>query len=130
MKTLAFFIIFAISVIFSSNSYADWTKVTETANGDTYYVDFKRIKKHDGYVYWWQLTNRLKPSSSGILSGKFYFQSDCKMFRYKTLSFSAHKKSMGEGVGKADNTPDKDWGYLPPNSSMETSLKAVCKFAS
>ena len=126
MRTFLSFMILAFLTMPSSLCYAGWTKVIKTANGDEYYVDFERVKKHDGYIYWWQLTNRAKPSPSGVLSGKFYFQTDCKLLRYKTLSFSAYKSPMGEGIGIIDNTPDKDWGYLPRNSSMETSLKAIC----
>jgi hypothetical protein len=48
--------------------------------GNTHYVDFERIKKHDGYVYWWDLTDLLKPNEYGILSGKAYKQGDCKSF--------------------------------------------------
>ncbi len=128
MRTFNFCFILAIISMLSSLSYAGWTKIIQTANGDEYFVDFQRVKKHNGYVYWWQLTNRVKPSSSGVLSGKFYFQTDCKLLRYKTLSFSAYKSPMGEGIGITDNTPDKDWGYLPRNSSMETSLKEICKY--
>ena len=128
MKIFNFCIIVTILMMLSSLSYAGWTKVIQTTNGDEYFVDFQRVKKHDGYVYWRQLTNRVKPSPSGVLSGKFYFQTDCKLLRYKTLSFSAHKAPMGEGIGITDNTPDQDWRFLPRNSSMETSLKAICKY--
>ena len=87
------------SLMFSpSTSFAGWKKVdTNTETGDTFYVDFERIKKHDGYVYWWDLTDLLKPNEYGILSGKIYKQGDCKKFRYKWLSMSFHKESMGGG---------------------------------
>jgi hypothetical protein len=111
------------------SSYAGWTKVAEAMNGDKYYVDFEIIKQQNGYIFWWQLTDRLKPSPTGVSSGKFYFQSDCKILSYKILSFSAHKEPMGEGIGKVDNTPDKEWGYLPINSPMKKTLIAACKHA-
>ena len=42
------------SVFFSSPSYAEWTKVSSSGGGaDTYYADFERIRKHDGFVYYW-----------------------------------------------------------------------------
>jgi hypothetical protein len=57
------------TLMFSSPSYAEWTKVTESKDGNTFYVDFERIRKHDGFVYFWDFIDRLKPSPKGILSG-------------------------------------------------------------
>jgi hypothetical protein len=121
--------ILLFTLISPTSSYAGWTKVAEAKNGDKYYVDFDMIKKQDEYIFWWQLTDRLEPSPTGVSSGKFHFKSDCKMMRYKILSFSTHIEPMGVGPGKIDNNPDKEWGYLPPNSPMKNSLKAACKYA-
>ena len=125
MKKLILILLFS-TVMFSSSSYAGWTEVSESVNGGTSYVDFERIRKHDGYVYWWTLADYLKPKSSGVLSVKFYNQGDCKLFRYKTLSWSFHKEPMGGGTGGVDNNPDKEWSYPSPNTIMETVLKQVC----
>ena len=116
--------------MFSSTSFADWKAVSEgVESGDTFYVDFERIRKHGGYVYWWDLTDYLKPDKEGDLSAKTYKQGDCKLFRVKGLSYSFHKEPMGGGTGKTDNEPDKKWNYPPPNSVSETVLKSVCKYA-
>ena len=116
--------------MFSSPSYAEWTKVgegTSTMNrGNAYYVDFERIRKHDGYVYWWDLTDLLKPILTGVLSAKIYKQGDCKLFRFKTLSGSFHKEPMGGGTGDVQEPIKKSWKYPIPNSSGETILKSVC----
>ena len=96
--------------------------------GATFYVDFERIRKHDGYVYFWQLGDWLKPNEDGDLSTKIYIQGDCKKFRYKYLSISYHKEPMGGGTGK-DAKPDKEWTYPPPDSVSETILKSVCQYA-
>ena len=64
MKTLALILTLLFStVMFSSTSYAEWTKVGESMTGRIYYVDFRRIKKDRGYVYWWEMTDYLKPVS-------------------------------------------------------------------
>jgi len=116
--------------MFSSPSYAEWTKVgegTSTMNrGNAYYVDFERIRKHDGYVYWWDLTDLLKPILTGVLSAKIYKQGDCKLFRFKNLSYSLHKEPMGDGIGKVEEPVKKGWRYPHPNSVDEMILKAVC----
>ena len=110
--------------MFSSTSIAGWTKVGENSRG-SFYVDFERIRKHDGFVYWWQLGNLLKPDKDGDLSYKPYNQGDCKLFRYKILSVSYHKEPMGGGTGTR-GTPSSKWNYPPPNSSVELILKEVC----
>ena len=91
-------------------------------------MDFERIRKHGGYVYWWDLSDYLKPTKYGILSGKIYKQGDCKLFRYKVLSFSFHKEPMGGGTGdvQAPVKKSQGWKYPPPTSASETILKSVC----
>ena len=98
--------------------------MSESSAG-TLYVDFERIRKHDGFVYYWDLSDYLKPMD-GDLSVKVYNQGDCKSFRYKGLSYSFHKEPMGGGTGRVDNVPDKDWKYPSPESMIETLLKSVC----
>ena len=126
MKTLLTIFTLVFTVMFSSTSFAEWTEVAGNVNGDTFYVDYERIRKHGGYVYWWDLTDYLKPSQEGNLSNKMYQQGDCKLFRVKVLSFSFHKEPMGGGTGELDNKPDKEWSYPSPNSVVETVLKSVC----
>jgi len=48
-------LVFSLTMMFASTSYAEWTEVSEGVDGDTYYVDFERIRKHGGYVYFWYL---------------------------------------------------------------------------
>jgi hypothetical protein len=108
----------------SPSSYAKWTKMGGDAFA-TYYVDFNRIKRHDGYVYFWRVNNRLKAGKYGTLSSNVYIQGDCKLFRHKALSGSYHKEVMGKGTGKPFTPPNK-WGYPPPNTSIGTILKTIC----
>jgi hypothetical protein len=125
MKKLILILLFS-TVMFSSPSYAEWTKVGKSVKGDTSYVDFERMRKHDGYVYYWNLTDYLKPDEDGDLSFKTYNQVDCELFRYKVLSWSFHKEPMGGDTGDTLNESDKEWRYPPPNSSIEFILKQVC----
>jgi len=46
-------LILLFSVMFSFSSYAEWIKVNEDTEGDSYYIDFETVKERDGYVYWW-----------------------------------------------------------------------------
>ena len=127
MHRVTLILTFLFSLMFSSPSYSEWTKVGDSVGGgDTYYVDYERIRKHGGYVYWWTLGDYLKPTSTGILSYKKYKQGDCKLFRYKILSGSFHKEPMGGGTGKSANIENPKWTYPPPNFVTETALLSVC----
>jgi len=127
MKTLLTISTLVIAVIFSSTSFAGWTKVAENVNG-TYYVDFERIRKHGDYIKFRELVDLLKPDKDGDLSYKLYQHGDCKLFRYKYLSASNYKQPMGGGHGADYNEPDKDWRYPPPYSINEVVLKSVCDY--
>ena len=127
LTTLIFSLMFS-----SSTSFAGWTKVSESVVA-TYYVDFERIRKHDGYVYYWELMDLLKPTEeTGDLSAKSYIQGDCKKFRWKGLSASFHKEPMGGGV-PADSfsfsASVEEWDYPHPDTSKEIVLKSVCQYA-
>ena len=110
-------------------AYAGWKWVDKNVDGDTYYVDFDRIRTNGGYVYFWELQDLLKPDEDGDLSYKGYMQGDCEMFRVKTLSGIFYKQPMGEGSGKRYTSSNPEWIYLPPNSTGEEILKQVCRRA-
>ena len=125
MKTLLTIFTLIFILIFSSTSFADWTKVDKSEIGN-HYVDFDKIKKHDGYVYYWYLIDYLRSDSDGDLSYKNYKQGDCKLFRFKSLSFSFHKEPMGGGTGETGNPKNPEWNYPSPNSVNKILLKQVC----
>ena len=125
MKKFIFTLLFS-TLVFSSPSYAGWTEVTENVSGDTFYVDFDRIRKHDGYVYYWELSDLLKPTKYGDLSNKAYTQVDCKLFRSKYLSMSSYKQPMGNGTPSSTFEPPAEWDYPLPSSGGEFILKSVC----
>ena len=126
MKTLIIFLALTFSVMFSSSSYAEWKWVSESVKGNNFYVDYERIRKVDGFVYYWYLTDYLKPDKDGDLSEKSYIQGDCKLFRFKILSGSFHKEPMGGGSPKNVTPKNPQWGFPSPNSVNEIILKEVC----
>ena len=116
--------------MFSSPSYAEWTKVDEGAEegrnkGISYYVDFEKIREEDGYIYFWLMSNFSKPTIYGHLSDKFYKQGDCKLFRYKNLTYYAYKQPMVRGSGEKYDG-DRKWKNPTPNAVDEEVLKRVC----
>ena len=127
MKRLFLLFVFSCSTfIFSNVSYAEWIKTTENISGDKFYINFKQIRKSNGYVYYWQLTDYSKPTELGDLSSTIYIQGDCNIFRYAYLNATFHKKSMGKGGYVEPITPKFNWLYPSPNSTSKSVLKAVC----
>ena len=114
--------------MFASPAYADWEEVGDNVDGDTFYVDFDRIRTNGGYVYFWELQDYLEPIEYGMLSYKVYRQGDCEMFRYKILSYIYYEQPMGEGGGES-SPPETEWRYPIPNSMGEDTLKLVCRRA-
>ena len=123
--TLIFTLLFS-AAIFSSPSYAEWTKVSENVNGDTFYVDYDRIRQQGGYLYFWQLADYLNPTRYGILSRKIYNQVDCKLFRYRSLSSVVYKKPMGLGWWRTSPKKKPEWQYPLSNTMYEIVLKKIC----
>ena len=126
MNLYTFILTSLLSVTFPAPSYSDWMKIDEDPYGNILYVDSERIRKVDGYVYYWTLLDYLKPIG-GFSSAIVHNQGDCKLVRYKFLSDSYYTKSMGEGIpSKTNNEPDKNWSDIPPDTLAEFLLKSVC----
>ena len=126
MKSLLTILTLVFTVLFSSTSFAEWTTIGVTNNGHTHYVDFERIRKHKGFVYWWDMIDQPKPDERGILSTKAYREGDWKLFRYRYLSISHHKKPMAGGTGDTSTYQDLPWEYPSPDSAGESKFKLVC----
>lgn len=130
MKYILTIFTLLFTTMLSSTSFSAWTEVTkggdELNNGDTFFIDFQTLRKVDGYIYFWGLNDYLKPSKHGHFSNKFYKQGDCKLFRYKILSFSFHVKPMGRGTGEVLNPKNPEWRYPTPNSVSGELLKSTC----
>ena len=131
-KTLILLLTLIFSVMFSSTSFAEWKRVFTAEHGDTLYVDFESIKKYDGYIYFWYLSDFLKPLITGgdLLSVRSYWQGDCKKFRYKILSYSWHKEPIGGGeISSTHNLSDEEWISPSSDPVFDQILKSVCAYA-
>ena len=120
-------LILLFSLLISFNSYGEWTQVQEL-DETNFYVDFDRIKTSNGYVYYWDLLNFLKPDQWGNMSVTRYLEGDCGVFRYKTLTYIFYKQQMGNGEGETDTPKNPEWKYFPPKSIGEHNLNSVCNY--
>ena len=126
-KLIAIFTLVISTVMFSSPSYAEWTKIASNIAGDDYYVDLTRIRENDGDIYFWEMTNYLKPTKNGRLSSLIYKQANCALFRDKFLTDSYFDTPMAVGTAASGSKePDKDWTYPQPGSVSEAVLQEIC----
>ena len=128
MKTLLTIFTLVFTLMFSSTSFAEWTEVSKNIRGDTFYVDFERIRKHGGYVYYWDLLDYVTPTETGRLSSSSYNQGDCEIFRIRTLSHISHNQPMGRDVGETYTPKNPEWVYPRRGSVDEGILQRVCRF--
>ena len=112
------------SLILSFNSYGEWTLTYEWDNGDSAYVDLETIKEINGYVYWWELKDVPSGELDGNKSIMLYSQGDCEVSRYKTLSMTLFKESMGQG--ESTSWEPNEWKYPRPDTQIYQVLIDVC----
>jgi hypothetical protein len=88
-------LILLFSFLISFNSYGDWEFISVNENNTTFYIDFEKTKKIDGYIYYWTLGDLLKPDKDGDFSYVGYIQGDCKFSRFMYLSEFYYTKTLG-----------------------------------
>ncbi len=115
------------AVICSTPSLAEWKKVGENVNGNNYYINFETIKKKNGYVYYWVMSDYLKPDKWKDMSSKTLYEADCKTpKRERKIYATYHAQPMGKGEPSTVSPETRDWNYAPPDSVSELMLEIVC----
>ena len=127
MKKITILLVIIFTFLFSTTSWGEWNLGSESIRGNKYYYDKDRVRKSGKFIYFWELTDYLKPSEMGDLSIIKYSQLDCSIFRYKVLVFQTYKNSMGEGEKTLDYNPPGEWDYPRPNTSTEIMYKKICE---
>ena len=121
-------LILLFSILISFNSYGEWGMKIGNTNGDNYYIDLETIKYHQGYVYYWTLSDRIKPNRDGEMSTKMYLEAECGKGRQKYLSFYFYTMPMGEGKHTTNQFDNPKWDYPPPGSVAFKHLNYVCDY--
>tara|TARA_B110000977_G_C10838161_1_gene400860 strand:- start:291 stop:695 length:405 start_codon:yes stop_codon:yes gene_type:complete len=130
-----FLFILLLGLFFGSNVYADfnWIKVSTSEGGTTHYVDTSLIKKvknqSSGWynTYYYQLTDYVKPTSSGKLSTKAYVEVNCQDYSYRRLKLLFYPEPMGNGKPTIDNSQG-DW-KSPPEDTVGYKISGfVCNY--
>ncbi len=129
MKIIHYLIFLIISKLFLVEAKAEWTKVTESNNGQTFYVDLQTIHEKEGQIFFWELIDYKFQDEYGDLSAKIFIQGDCSKLRFKWLKLSYHKDSMGRDM-VVDQKPSKlvsQWQYPKIHTTSMKVLDFVCK---
>ena len=124
-KLLIFFIPLFTTLMFSSYSFGKWTKEVTSENDITVYIDYDRINKKNGFIYYRVLYDRITPNRLGSYSVMEVSQGDCVVYRLKILIQHQHKKNMGEGSYRTIKGSD-NWIYPKTNSLYGYVLDKVC----
>ena len=115
----------------STSVFAEWTRVTESADGDiTYYADFGTIKKKGNKVKMWDLLDYKtvqRTSYSIYLSQVSRNEYYCEEETKRMLDFYWYSGNMrqGEMVSSQSNIKDEGTSILP-ESIGETLFKIAC----
>ena len=103
----------------------DWKLVDESRIEKTY-IDFDRIWKFDGYVYYWVLNNLKEPTETEGSTATLY-KSHCQMRSIKLLQVSYYELRWAQ-YDSTDFTDNMgDLSYARPGSEEEKILNMVCK---
>ena len=115
----------------STNVFAEWTRLSESADGDmTAYFDIQNIKRKGDKVKMWSLFDykTVQKNSYGIyLSQLSRNEYDCEEETKRMLDFYWYSGNMrqGEIVYSEKNIKDEPQSILP-ESVDEISLKLAC----
>ena len=123
-------ICFIIFISFPSNSFAEykWKKIGSNSHGDVFYVDLLSIKRVGDSVYFFSLTDYLKPTSQGDLSSKIYQEFNCLNYDFRYHKDFYYEQPMGNGKPSATLNELSDWRDSPKGSISEAMAKFICSY--
>ena len=129
MKRLALALALFVSLMLTSApSFAEWKEAASSSEGDVFYAHTK-FRQHNGLIYFWTLSDYLKPIKYGYFSVKSYWETDCRGFRKRALQYISYKQPMGEGPGESRQKDDSQWQYPSPDSINASVLTKACELA-
>ena len=111
------------------NLKADRKKITQSSNGQSFYVDMETIIESKGFVYFWELIDYKKEDEYGDKSAKIYIEADCTNYKFKWIKLSYHKDAMAGDDVKVQSPSNivSDWQFPNKNSTSMIVLDFVCK---
>ena len=103
---------------------ADWVWVSDSANGDKYFVDRQSVRTMpNGYKRAWIRSSYSKPDPDGTTGSRYFKELDCTEGRDRNLQSTFFK---GEKNWGTDYNPTK-WAYIEPETNGEAMFKFICR---
>ena len=123
-------ILILLLLMVSTSVFAEWTRVTESADGDiTAYADSETIKRKGSKVKMWSMNDYKTVHSldnGGYLSGASYDEYDCKGGTKRMLDLYLYSGNMRQGdIVYSSTTKDEAISILP-GSILESLFKIAC----
>lgn len=113
-------------LMISTNVFAEWTKVTDSSDGDiTVYVDYRSIKKKGNKVKMFDLSDFKtvqKTKSYRYLSQLSLNEYDCEKERRRMFDFHWFSENMKKGDIVYSEKNINDEGKSIPTDSIGTDL--------
>jgi len=130
MTRLAIFSVALVSIVMlASPSSAEWTEVAQSIDGDTFYIHYDSMKENKGYLYYWTLSDYLKPTKGGTSSVRALRKVDCQTPRkYQFLSYIFYDERMGSGSGNTVKGTSNEWDYPTPDGVDELLINMACDY--
>jgi hypothetical protein len=114
-----------ILILISFNSYAEWTKFSESTSGDSHYINSEMINRFKDSVAFRTMSNYLKPSEYGSRSSMTKRRADCSTYKYKDEAFFVYRHKMGKGHTQ-EYKPRAEWYDAPNNSIIRLAITYAC----
>ena len=115
----------------STSAMAEWTALTVSQSGDTYYGDLTHKRKVGKFIRMWTLVDTKTPQveSGGLTynSAKTFDEYDCLGERRRLLAFSMFSENMGKGNVVSSSQESDAWKYIAPESIDEVLFKFACQ---
>ena len=123
------FLTISLFLFFIEANCAQWTKVTQSNNGQSFYIDMENITESKGFVYFWELIDYKEKDEYGDKSAKIYIVGECINYKFKWINVSYHKDNMAKDKVKLQSPSDlvADWQYPNQNTTSMVILDFVCK---
>ena len=119
-------IFFLLTILISSNVFAEWVFIGGTDDGSSMFIDKDTILKESHKVKLWKKINYGKTEIE-VLSTRSYEEFDCKKRTKIVLSVSGFTEFNFEGKMITSFNPPPKIDYIAPGSMDELMYNYVCK---
>ena len=123
-------ILFTLLLIFSVQSYADWSLIYKDPTiKSEYFVNLNNYKRNKDKVRAWTLENF--PKVEQILAFKYrsvksYVEFDCKVPQLRILAHSLYEGNMGKGKTVYSNGSPLKWKKISQNTVFSGYAQVLC----